>query len=95
MRHDRFADVTTCLLENPDDLGRSAGIPSGVDDDGAAELSLSVSGGPQHLGLALRDGPAGADLSDHAAADVRAVGAVKHLADDDVCELTGKKMSRN
>lgn len=55
-----------------------------MDDDGAAQLGLGVGCGLQHLLLALRQGPAGADLSDDAAADVRAVGAVKHLADDDV-----------
>lgn len=63
-----------------------------MDDDGAAELGLSVSRGPQHLCLALCDGPAGADLSDYTAADVCAVSAMKHLADDDVCELTGQDM---
>lgn len=63
-----------------------------MDDDGAAELGLGVSRGPQHLRLALCDWPAGADLSDHATADVCAVGAVKHLADDDVGELGGTKL---
>lgn len=91
MGHDSFADVTTGLLENPDDFSWSCGVPTGMDDDGAAEPGLSVGCGPQHLRLTLRDGPAGADLSDHAAADVRAVGAVKHLADDDVRELPGRK----
>lgn len=87
VRHDSFADVATSLLKNPHDFSRSGRVPAGMDDDGAAELGLSVSRGPQHLRLTLCDGPAGADLSDHTAADVCAVAAVKHLADDDVCEL--------
>lgn len=91
MRHDSFADVTAGLLEYPDDLSWSSGVPAWVDDDGAAELSLGVGRGPQHLLLTLRDGPAGADLSDHSAADVRAVCAVKHLTDDDVCELMSEE----
>lgn len=74
-------------VEDPDDFSWRGGVPAGVDDDGAAELGLSVSRGPQHPRLTLCDGPAGADLSDHAAADVRAVRAVEHLADDDVGEL--------
>ena len=89
--HDSFTDVTTGLLKNPQDFSRSRGVPAGMDDDRAAQLCLSVSCGPQHLALTLSDGPAGADLSDHSAADVSTVGAVKHLADDDVCELTGRK----
>lgn len=91
MRHDSFAYVTAGLLENPYHLGWSGTIPAGVDDNRAAQLSLRVGRGPQHLGLALRDGPAGADLADHAAADVRAVGPVQHLADDDVRELTEER----
>lgn len=59
-----------------------------MDDDRAAQLSLSVSRGPQHLGLAVCDRPTGADLSNHATADVCSVGAVKHLADNDICELS-------
>lgn len=55
-----------------------------MDDDGAAELGLGVSCGPQHFRLTVGDGPAGADLSDHTTADVCAVGAVKHLTDDNV-----------
>lgn len=92
VRHDSFADVTAGFLENPDDFSRSGRIPARMDDNGAAELGLSVSCGLQHLLLALCNRPAGADLSDHATADVCAVGAVKHLADDDVGELTGRKM---
>lgn len=91
VRHDRSADVTTGLLENADNLSRSSWIPTGMDDDGAAELRLSVSCGLQHFLLALRNGPAGPDLSDNTAAYVSAVGAVKHLADNDVSELTGRK----
>lgn len=87
VRHDSFADVTAGLLQDANHLGRGGGIAARVDDDGTAELGLSVGGGPQHLPLTLRDRPAGANLSDHATADVRVVGAVKHLADDDVGEL--------
>lgn len=90
MRHDRFADVTTRLLQNPDDFSGGSGVPSRVDDDGAAELGLSVSRGFQHLLLTVCDGPAGANLSDHATADVRPVGAVEHFADNYVRELTEK-----
>lgn len=92
VRHDSFADVTAGLLENPDDFGWSGRIPARMDDNGAAELSLSVSCGLQHLLLALRNWPAGADLSNNTTADVCAIGAVKHLADDNVGELTGRKM---
>lgn len=90
MRHHSFADVTTGLLKNSDDFGRCGRVPPGVDDDRAAELGLSMSCGPQHLRLTVCDGPASANLSDHAAADVRAVCAVKHLADDNVRELTDR-----
>ena len=89
--HDGFADVTAGLLKDPDDFSRSGRVPPGMDDDGAAELSLGMSRGPQHLRLALCDWPADADFSDHTAADVSAVGAVEHLADDDVGELRGTK----
>lgn len=84
MRHDCFADVAAGLLKNTDDFKRSGRVPPGMDDDGAAQLGLGVGCGLQHLLLTLRQGPAGAYLSDDAAADVRAIGAVKHLADDDV-----------
>lgn len=87
MRHDRFADVSPGLLENPDRFRRSGRVSARMNDNGAAELGLGVSRGPQHFPFALRDGPAGANLSDHATADVGTVGAVKHLPDDDVCEL--------
>lgn len=84
MRHDSLADVTASLLENADDFERSSGVSARMDDDGASELGLGVGSGLQHLLLALRDGPAGADLSNHSTADVRAVGTVEHLVDDDV-----------
>lgn len=84
MRHDSLADVTASLLKNADDFKRSSGVSARMDDDGAAELGLGVGGGLQHLLLTLRDGPAGADLSNHATVDVRAVGTVEHLVDDDV-----------
>lgn len=88
--HDSFADVTTRLLQNPDDFSWGSGVPSRVDDDGAAELGLSMSCGFQHLLLTLCDGPAGANLSNHATADICPVGAVEHLTDDNVRELTGR-----
>lgn len=66
-----------------------------MDDDGAAELSLSVSRGFQHLLLAVCDGPAGADLSNHTTADVCAVGTVKHLTDDDVSKLSARVTSQS
>lgn len=84
VRHDSLADVTASLLKNADDFERSSGVPARMDDDGAAELGLGVGGGLQNLLLTVRDGPAGADLSDHTTADVRAVGTLEHLADDDV-----------
>lgn len=89
--HDSFADVTARLLQNPDDFSWGSGVPSRVDDDGAAELGLSMSCGFQHLLLTLCDGPAGANLSNHATADIRPIGAVEHFTDDDVRELTGRK----
>lgn len=84
VRHDSLADVTASLLKDTDDFERGSGVSAGMDDDGAAELGLSVGRGLQNLLLTLRDGPAGADLSNHATADVCAVGTVEHLADDDV-----------
>lgn len=84
VRHHSFADVSTGLLKNTDDFSRRSRVPPWMDDDGAAELGLSVSCGPQHFRLTLGDGPAGADLSDHTTADVCTVGAVKHLTDDNV-----------
>lgn len=91
MRHNSFADVTPGLLEYPNDLSWSGVIPARMDDNRTAQLSLSVRRGSQHLSLALRDGPAGADLTDHTATDVCAVSAVKHLTDDDVCKLKVRK----
>lgn len=91
VRHDSFTDVAAGLLENPHDFGRSGRIPTRVDDDRAAQLSLRVGRGLQHLNLTLRDGPAGADLANHTTADVCAIGAVKHLADNDICELSERK----
>lgn len=90
VRHDRLADVAARLPEDADDLGGSGGIAAGMDDDGATELGLSVGRRPQHLPLAVRDGPTAADLADHAAADVRAVCAAEDLAHDDVRQL-GRK----
>lgn len=92
MRHNSFADVTTGLPEYPNDLSWSGRVPARMDDNRTAQLSLSVSRGSQHLRFALRDGPAGANLTDHTATDVSAVGAVKHLADDNVSKLKVKKM---
>lgn len=91
MWHDSFADVTSSLLEDPHNLGRSSRVPAGVDDDGAAELCLSLGRGPQHPGLALCDWPAGANLPNHAATDICAIGAVQHLPDNDVRELKSGK----
>lgn len=94
VRHDSFANVTAGFLENPDDLSWSGRVPSRMDDNRATQLRLSMGRGSQHLLLALRDGPAGADLTDHAASDVCAISAVEHLADDVIRELTEMRSER-
>ena len=90
MRHDRLADVPAGLPEDADHLGGRGGVAPRVDDDGAAQLGLGVRRGPQHLLLAVRDGPAAADFPDDAAADARPVGAVEHLVRHDDAELRGR-----
>ncbi len=84
MRHDCFGDISTCFLQNADGLSRSGFVPSGMDDNRAAEVSLSVGGGSQDLLLALCDWPACTDLSNHTTADICTVRAMEHLIDNDI-----------
>ena len=70
-----------------DDLKWCAWVPSRVDDDWTAQLSLSMSCSLKYLSLAVRQRPGAANFPNNSTLDTGSISSVENFIDKDICKL--------
>lgn len=85
--HNCFGDVHTCFLQHSDNLKWRTWIPSGMNNNRTAQLSLGMSCCLKNLPFALSQRPGATDFSDDATPDTRSISSTENFINENVSKL--------